>query len=114
MPPLLLRLDADLLLLILERAGGSGLCSVACACKELTPLAHDDSLWMPLADSLPVSGPPYRGPALPMLAAERKRHSLAQHPLPLPRRSSARAVQMGVLEARSGGRRAVGVHAAHS
>lgn len=54
LPPPLLRLDADLQLLILERVGGAALCAIACACKELVGIAHDDSLWMPIADALPA------------------------------------------------------------
>ena len=53
LPPPLLRLDADLLLLILEHVGGRALCNMACVNKELTSLAHDESLWMPMADALP-------------------------------------------------------------
>ena len=39
LPPPLLRLDADLQLLILERVGGAALCAIACACKELVGIA---------------------------------------------------------------------------
>ena len=53
LPPPLLRLGADLLLAVLEFCGGAELCAVAATCKELTPAAHDDALWLPFADALP-------------------------------------------------------------
>jgi len=54
LPPPLLRLDADLLSSVLELLTGSELCIVAAVCKELTVAAHDDVLWLPLADTLPT------------------------------------------------------------
>ena len=53
LPPPLLRLQSDSLLCVLERLGGRALCILACTCKALGPAAHDDVLWMPLADALP-------------------------------------------------------------
>ena len=53
LPPPLLRLDADLLFLVLERLGGRALCACAAVCKELLPSAHDDLLWTPMAEALP-------------------------------------------------------------
>lgn len=53
LPPPLLRLDADLLISVLECLGGRELCVAACTCKELERAAHDDVLWLPIADTLP-------------------------------------------------------------
>ena len=54
LPPPLLRLDADLLLSVLSPLTGKDLCAVACVNKELCEAAHDDLMWMPIADALPA------------------------------------------------------------
>ena len=46
-PSPLVRLEADVLLAVLERLGGFSLCTVACVCKELRSAARDEVLWMP-------------------------------------------------------------------
>ena len=53
LPPLLLRLQPDLLLSILEWLDGCDLCAVACACQELRGAAHHDVLWLPIANAVP-------------------------------------------------------------
>ena len=49
----LLRLDGDVLFGVLARVDGRALCACACACRELGAAAHDDALWLPIADALP-------------------------------------------------------------
>eukprot|EP00320_Phaeocystis_rex_P013860 CAMPEP_0119061444 /NCGR_PEP_ID=MMETSP1178-20130426/5226_1 /TAXON_ID=33656 /ORGANISM="unid sp, Strain CCMP2000" /LENGTH=393 /DNA_ID=CAMNT_0007042649 /DNA_START=28 /DNA_END=1209 /DNA_ORIENTATION=- len=53
-PPPLLRLETDVLLSVLEWLGGRALCAAACVCKDLRSAAHDQGLWMPFAESLPL------------------------------------------------------------
>jgi hypothetical protein len=78
-PSPLVRLEADVLLLVLERLSGFALCTAACVCKELRSAARDEVLltlpltlvavnpipnpalackkvlWMPFAEALPSS-----------------------------------------------------------
>ena len=53
LPPPLLRLQHDAVLRVCELVGGRELCQLAATCKELTPLVHDDALWLPYGDALP-------------------------------------------------------------
>jgi hypothetical protein len=55
LPPPMLRLSHDCLLLVLELLPGADLCAFACVCKAATVAAHDDSLWSRLDKSLPAS-----------------------------------------------------------
>ena len=52
LPPLL-TLQQDVLFSVLEWLGGRGLCALACTAKTMRAAAHDDALWLPLADALP-------------------------------------------------------------
>ena len=62
-PSPLVRLEADVLLAVLERLGGFALCTVACVCKELRSAARDEVLWMQHPNSNPNPNPnPNPGP----------------------------------------------------
>ena len=54
MPPRLLRLEYDVMLSVLGNLRGLELCALACVCKELCAAAHDDALWLPIAEALPA------------------------------------------------------------
>ena len=61
------RLEADVLLAVLERLGGFSLCTVACVCKELRSAARDEVMWMPSPNPNPNPSPspdpyPYPNP----------------------------------------------------
>jgi len=53
LPPPLLRLHPEMLLCILEGLDGRDLCAMACVCQELRSAAHDDVLWLPIANAVP-------------------------------------------------------------
>ena len=54
-PPPLFRLQQDVLFCVLEWLGGRGLCALACTAKTMRAAAHDDALWLPLANALPAT-----------------------------------------------------------